>query len=332
MKTYIFLMLIASFNLRAETVPLPPAVSTVNDIVNEFRNSLAMKITELGKNFITNTANQSIIFKNSAATKCNENLIPAGEALASIRYNFNKQTNELIEKVTYTGCKDEITLIEDVVTRGGKLAPLKFSDLTKGKREFELDDEETYRLYRVSNAENEEIFKMLIEKKDKSKLVELYIAGQKFLRMNYDFQEKLTKLSFTYYGYQAKYVRHYGTWTISSNFEPFTNTVMAGMNQITYLDKAGFAIPQNGYSTTFDTYVNSRTLTTIRSIFDYHNFYFPSTQLMQDGAANARLKEELRIASNRLQNNTELNLVKKQIQEYMEAVENGLIIDKRPKQ
>jgi hypothetical protein len=53
---------------------------------------------------------------------------------------------------------------------------------------------------------------------------------------------------------------------------------------------------------------------------------------VQSGGQNEHLKEELRIALNRLQNNTELNLVKKQIQEYIDAAENGFLSDSRPKE
>jgi hypothetical protein len=94
----------------------------------------------------------------------------------------------------------------------------------------------------------------------------------------------------------------------------------------------GQQLSQNEYLGNFDSLVTSSTLTRIRRILDYHNYYFPTTKAVQSGSANEHLKEELRLTFNRLQNNTELNLVKKQIQDYIEAAENGLLIDKRPKE
>lgn len=335
MKKLFLIFLIYGHTLQAETIPLPPAVSTINDIVNEFRNALTTKISELGKNFIAQSTDKTILFTNSSTLNCHADVILKGEPVSSMQYNFKKVGMELIEKAIYTGCGNQIALVEDVVTRGGKLEPLKYNDFVKGKRDFELNDDESYRLYRVSNAENEEIFKMLIEKSEKTKLVEFFILGQKFLRMNYDYQLLSTKLTLTYYGYKANYVRSYANWGVNRSFDAFMNSVSVTkgpFNQVKYLDENGAQISQTEYLSLFNKMIVSGTLGTIRQIFDYHNYYFPTTKIVQTGSINQHLKEELRLVFNRLQNNTELNLVKKQIQDYIEAAENGLIIDNRPKQ
>lgn len=331
----ISLLFILSFNIQAETIALPPSVSSVDDIIVEFRNTLTTKINELGKNFISQLSDKTIVFTNSSTLYCNGSPIRQGEPVASMQYIFKKNTNELVEKSVYTGCGNQVSLVEDVVTRGGKLEPLKYSDFIKGKREFDLKDDEFYRLYRVSNSENEEIFKVLIEKKEKSKLVDFFILGERFLRLNYDFQEKSTRLTLTYFGYKAKYVRKHAVWEMDNDFLPFNNAVIVTkglIDQINYLNTSGEPLSQSEYLFRFNHFVSSGPIARIRKILDYHNYYFPMTKVVQTGSVNERLKEELRIAFNRLQNNTELNLVKKLIQDYVEAAENGLIIDNRPKQ
>lgn len=335
MRILTLAFLIFSFHVSAQTVPLPPAVSSVDDMVNEFRNIFTTKLGEMGKNFITKMSAKTVIFTNSSVVSCNGAKIAKGDPLSIMQYNFVKTNSELIEKAVYTGCSGQISLVEDVVTRGSKLEPLKYSDFIKGKRTFELNPDETYRLYRISNAENEEIFKMLIEKKETSKVVELYFLDQKFLRMNYEFSETSTRLTLTFYGYNANYIRKHGQWSYNSTFDPFTNTVLVKkgiINQASYYDLNGSPLSQTDYLAHFDKRITSGPLSVIRSIIEYHNYYFPTTAVVQTGSKNQRLKEELRLLFNRLQNNTELNLVKKQVQDYIEAVENGLINDNRPKE
>ena len=230
---------------------------------------------------------------------------------------------------------DLVLLTTDIFSLTDKLTPLSYDDFIKGKRSFGLSTGQNYRFYRISNSDDEEIFKMLIEKSNNSQLVEFYILGQKFLRMNFDYQENSTKLTLTFLGYKAKYVRPYSSWSFDNSFDPFTNTVIStkgSLLQFSFLDTLGTPISQNEFSTRFDQKVTSNSLAKIRKIFEYHNYYFPSTMTVQTGLVNERLKAELSIALNRLQNNTEINLVKKQIQDYIDAAANGLLVDTRPKQ
>lgn len=335
MKTLILLTIFLSFNTQAETIPLPPSVSSINDIIGGFRNLLTTKISELGKNFIPQLSDKTIIFINNANLNCNGGVVRIGEPVSSLQYNFKINGNELNEKAVYTGCNNQISLVEDVITRGSKLEPLKYADFIKGKREFDLNENETYRLYRLSNSDNEEIFKMLIEKKDNKKMVNFFITGQLFLRLTYEYKDNSTRLTYSYTGYKGRYARKYATWEFDVNYEPFNNTVLvtkSDFTQISYINTESQPLTQNEFLSRFESYVVNGPVNRMRNILDYHNYYFPTTKVVQTGSGNERLKEELRITLNRLQNNTELNLVKKQIQDYIEATENGLLTDSRPKQ
>ncbi len=334
MKSLILLALLFCTDARTENVPLPPSVTGINEIMAEARNLLTTKISELGKNFIPQLSDKTVVFVNNANLRCNGRVTLQGEPVSSLKFNFKIIGSELIEKSIYTGCNNEVSLVEDVITRGSKLTPVKYADFIKGKREFDLNENETYRLYRLSNSENEEIFKMLIEKKENSKLVEFFFLGQKFARLNYDYKTDSTRLTYTYSGYKAKYVRNHANWEFDHDYDPFTNTVLVtknSINQIAYINTIGLPLTQNEFLSRFDSYIISGPIKRIRNILEYHNYYFPETKVVQTGSGNERMKEELRITLVRLQNNTEINLVKKQIQDYIEAVENGFISDTRPK-
>ena len=334
MKSLIIILLFISFGVKAESIPLPPSIATIDDIVEGLRNTLSTKIVDLGKNFISAQNDKTIFLKSSTPIKCNGSVIPLGEPASILQYNFKKSDNELIEKAIYSGCQRKISLVEDVVTRGSILEPLKYTDFIRGKRNFDLNDGEDYRLYRISNVDNEEIFKLLIEKKDNSKIAEFYILGQKFLRINYTYQATSTKAAFTYFGFKGTYKQTYSSWEFNTSIDTYTNTVIAtngNVNQITYLDSTFQPFSQNEFLSTFNKRISDGAAARIRDLIDYHTYFFPATVQVLSSSGNDHLKEELRVAFNRLQNNTELPLVKLQIQEYINAAEKGQLIDKRPK-
>jgi hypothetical protein len=336
-KNIKFLMFfIFSLTANAGVMNLPPSVETIDDMVGEFRTVLTNKIIDINKSFIATLSEKAIVYTNSTNFSCNGDDVAQGEPVASLQYNIEKKQNELSEKVVYTGCKGQVSLLEDVVTRGDSLTPISYKDFIRGKRNFDLLDNETYRLYRLSNSDNEEIFKLLIEKKStNTKYVEMYILGEKFLSLNFNFLDNKTTLALIYSGYKAKYVRKYSTWEFDNQFTPIMNNVIVQKNiiaQVNYLDSNGEQITQNEFLSKFNNrYVNG-VAAKLRRILTYHNYYFPTVKAVQSSSLNEHLKEELRIALNRLQNNTDILLVKKQLQEYLDAAESGLIIDNRPKQ
>jgi hypothetical protein len=338
MKLLILFIFLFKINAYAQNqvVPLPPAVSSIDDIIGEFRETLSLKLEELGKNFISTMGQSTILFTNSDSIRCNGSLIQQGQPVSSLLLTFkNKTESELSEKAVYTGCHSQISLVEDVITKGTKLIPLSFKDFIKGHRSFDLNENETSRLYRLSNAENEDIFKLIIEKTKKGKIAEFYILDSKFLTITYEFEETYTRATFMYHGYKGKYVRKHSTWEFDRLYEPFSNTVLAKKGKSTetfFFDTRGGRLSQSEFLSRVEMYLFSGPISRIRNFLEYHNNYFPTTNIVQSGRGNERLKEELRILFNRLQNNTEINLVKRQVQDYMEAAESGLLKDNRPEE
>ncbi len=336
MKSFIALFLF-SLNLYGQeqaeqVVPLPASVMTIDEIVNEFRETTTTKMDDISKNFISIINGKIIAFTNSSPTRCNGLTTPVGQPVAVV----NNKSSELIEKTVYTGCNNAISLVEDVVTRGADLKSLEYKDFIKGKRSFDLSPNETYKYYRLSNSDNEEIFKLIIERTPTGKIAEMFIVESKFLTISYEYLADQTKLVFRYNGYKGKYSRKFSSWEFDRLYDPFSNTVIAKKTdkfvETSFFDTRGIRFTQKDFLTRIDDYLLGGPVKRLREFLEYHNYYFPSTEVVKASGQNEHLKEELRLAFNRLQNNTELNLVKKQIQEYIEAVNSGLIIDKRPKQ
>lgn len=333
MRLVLFIFLFSNL-AKAESVPLPSSVLGVNEIVEEFRGTLKNKIVALGKNYISQVSDKTIIFKNSEDTKCNGVLLPKDSAVSSFKLNFNLKDDELNEKVIYSGCS-EISLVEDVVTRGINLKPITFNDFIRGNRSFDLKDNETFKLYKVSNLEGDEIFKVMLEKSGNSRFESYFYLGQKFLTINFEFNTSSTKAIFTAYSYQATYKRKHGTWSSRSNYSPYSFTVVVdkmASDQVAYYDQNRNRISLSNFLSLFNMYILDSTLSNLQSIFDYHTYYFPSTEVTKSGAASQRLLEELRVNQSRLLTNTELNLVRNFIQDLINATESGFIQDNRPKE
>jgi hypothetical protein len=332
MKLIGVLLLFFSLNAGAENVSLPASVPSPDDIISEFRTQIVTKLVDLGKNYISTIGNNVLVFTNSEAMKCNDMNVHAGESLASIQYNTKQKDNQLSEQVVYTGCNAQISLIEDVITYGQDLSPLKFSDILKGTRSVELKSNESRRIYKLSNGEGEEIFSVVIEKGVDSQAMLFSILQQKFLTINFKYEAAATRAVLTYFGYSASYVRKYGRWGMNRRMDPSSISVFARKNgQVQYFNNDGNLISLSGFVNSFNKNVMENTVQTITDILEYHTYYFPKTESTKTGNQSQRFIDDLRLAQNRLLSNTDITLVKNLIQELISAAELGQITDNRPK-
>lgn len=332
---YFFITLICCLTIKAghaENVPLPTSILGIDDVITEFRTQWATKLVDLGKNYISTINPDSVYYTDSKAITCNNVINNPGERLAGIKYLSDKKDNELYEKVIYQGCNRETALVEEVVTKGTNLEPAKFSDLLKGKRTFDLKDNETFRSYRILNEVSEAVFSVQIEKVGNNKYVNYSILGQKFLSMIYEYTPTATNVVVSYYGYSVNYVRKFWRRNSTMNITNFTNKIFAKKSEmVVYLDGDGKAVSLTNFTNTFNDVILQGALDMITSIIEYHTYYFPETEATKSGNQNQRFLEQLRGAQTRLLTNTEINLVKNLLQEFINAAELGQIVDNRPK-
>lgn len=334
MKLFLILfgLFILSTLAHAENIQLPTSVLGVDDIISEFRTQFSTKLVDLGKNYISTFNKDSVYFTNSDVVVCNNIKNTPGERLGGISYMYKAGSSDLYEKVQYFGCNQETALIEEVTTVGTNLAPQKFSDIIKGKRSFDLKDNETSKIYKIKNELSEEIFTVYIEKKDNAKYVNYFFLGQKVLSMFYDYGANATSVVINYYGYSASYVRKFASWSFDRGFTPFTNRVYAKKGELVqYLDKENTPISLSNFVNMFNSTIMNLTVAKLSDIIEYHTYFFPMTEATKSGSQNQRFLEELRKAQTRLLTNSELNLVKNLLQEFINAAELGQITDNRPK-
>lgn len=320
------------FRAQADNIPLPASVPGPDEIISEFRTQIVTKIVDLGKNYISTISKNTLVFTNSETMSCNEVTHEAGEKIASIQYTYTQKDNQLFEQVTYTGCNNQISLVENIITEGRNLSPLNFKDIIKGNRTVELQDNETKRIYRLSNGEGDEIFSVIAEKGTSTQTMIFNVLQQKFLSINFRYAPDSTRAVLTYFGYEASYVRKYGRWGIRQKMDPFNATVMAKKDgSVNYFNNEGNLISLSSFVGTFNKTVMDTTISSLEGILQYHSYYFPKTESTKTGNQAQRLIDELRLAQNRLLANTDISLVKLLIQELINAAELGQITDNRPK-
>ncbi len=324
---------------------LPANFMSVDEMVAEFRNVFVDKIKDLNKNFILRNKDFTNVYLNNKITACMSGVIAQNSPITQNNYHYTLTDNSLVEVVTYLGCKDDLAIRERVFTKGRNLKPLTIEEFTKGIRRFDLNDHEEYREYKILNELEEEIVKVVLTKQEGQKVIDFYSLGQKFFSLKIIVKKNLgndvTKEIFYHYlPSNITYVRKYSRLRSNSKFPEFYNRILvndskdvsgAKRQSITYRNNLNEEISPKTFLENFTNYFLQTNIQTIINILEYHNYYFPITDQVQSGSKNENFKEELRLMLNRLQTNTDLTLVRRKIQEYLEAAEKNTIIDNRPK-
>lgn len=316
---------------------LPRGIFSVDDLIKEFRGPLQTKIAELSKNYIVHKEGARASFKSHEDINCMWQNAQAGEVLAKLELNIKKTETSLNEAAYYTGCKGQLNLKEQVVTTGTDLKPISTKEFFNGERSFDLKKNEKTKLYRLLAWDDEELFKLTLRRTPRGKVAEFYIRNQRFMNATYTFTEDESSVVYTFYGYNIDYLRKHSKWRMNRNRNTYALKAFAynrAVSPTLFLNSTNESISSATFQRYFSFSVLQGTVSTIADFVKWHNFLFPTTEFRSTGAQNSRFLDELRMTYTRLLNNIEINLVRNLIQEYILALETGLlkVIDSRPKE
>lgn len=316
---------------------LPRGIFGVDDLIKEFRGPLQIKISELSKNYIVHKDGTRASFKSHEAINCLWQNAPAGEVLAKAELSVKRSEGKLNEAAYYTGCKGQLNLKEQIVTTGKDLVPLNAKDFFRGERSFDLKDNEDSRLYRILAWDDTEIFKMTLRRTTYGKVAEFFIREQRFMNATFTFTEAESRVIYTFYGYNIEYLRKHSKWRMNRNRSSYALKAIAYNREVSpviFLSSTNELLSSATFQRYFSYSVLQGTVSTLSDIIKWHNFIFPTTEFKATGLQNSRFLDELRLTYTRLLNNIEINLIRNLIQEYIQAMENGLlkVIDNRPKE
>ncbi len=325
---------------EAASLSLPRALYTINDFVEEFRGPFRVKIEELSKNYIVRRAGNSLTFTSHEVVHCLWRKWEAGAILSRFEYFYRKEGHELTETLRYSGCGDQLSLVEKVYSFGEKVKPLNFDDFSQGKRNFELEEGVQRKVYRLENERGEELFSLYVRKIEdgyrNGTLASFHIRGQEFIRYRKVLGLKESRVIYHYEPYEVSYKRFpWYEMNIAQNFTPLSLKVIArseGPDPIVYLSSQGERLSSNSFLNYINWLSIERGLSHVKNMTNFHLHWFPTTEFQSAVGQSQRLMSELKLMLTRLLNNTELNLVRNYVRELITAVESNFIIDKRPRE
>ncbi len=329
-------MLLGSLNATAAP-KLPRVAFGVDDLIKEFRAPLQLKISELSKNYIVQKEGYNASYKSHTNVNCLWTNIPGGEVLAKVQLNIKKGEDTLSESAYYTGCKDQLNLKELIVTKGSDLKPISKKQFFNGERSFALKKNETSKLYRLMSWDDVELFRLTIRRTVNGKIAEFFIREQRFMNATYNFNDDQSRVIYTFYGYNVSYSRKHSQWSMNRGRSAYALKVIAkdsGISPVTYLNSDNTPIAAATFQRFFSYSVLQGTIARLADFIKWHNWIFPTTEFQATGVQNSRFLDELRLTFTRLLSNTDLNLVRNLVQEYIKSIEEGLlkVIDNRPKE
>lgn len=335
-----FLFLSISFlslSASGTDLALPQALYSIDDLVSEFRSPLKTKVEDLKKNYRARTSNNLVEYTSHEKVNCLFVEWEPDSILTRIEYYFRVNGNEGLDVLRYSGCGDNLNLVEKFLRIGVNHQPLSFDEFSRGQLSFELKKEWERYFYQIQNSKGENLFTLSgrwLNANKNSSLYTFSVRDQEFLNVRYLYLPEETRVTYTFIGFDIVY--HYAPYfkkAEKNDHNTFSFNVLVKksepMNPL-FLSSQDTLLSQNTFLQYFSYWAINNGLGIVKSFVDFHLYWFPPTEFVNTGGQSQRFINELRLNLNRILNNTNVNLVEVYLRKLIEAVENGLISDRRP--
>ena len=326
----IVLLVLFLMPLGANASSLPSGVFEVNDIVNYFRNIYLEKYRELDENFIKHTVDQKIRYISNKEQNCMWSMVPAKQNLGGIDYLKEQSGKQLTEIVQFLGCRDYPLVQEIYTTDRGVFKG--YTSILKSRTNFELQEGENRRSLIIKSDGKTTFFKYLAERVSTTEvLYQFYFGDERFLSIHY--AKKGHDITYTFYPYSLNLTIMGGArFNFNFEFETYSIKILKKGPFYQFFDYDSTQVSLNSLKKYFEHGLVKRTLSKLQRVSNMIVRGLPSTKVVSSGSVNQRLLEELRLIRSRLLTNTEIELVKRQIDKYIISAEAGDLVDRRPKE
>lgn len=336
-KLLFSILLCLSGSLLANGLPLPNAIYSIDDLIREFRSPLKTKVEELKKNYRFRSSNNFVEYTSNEKVNCLFQNWDAESVLTKIEYFFRKEGKEALDVLRYSGCGDQLSLVERFVRVGENQSALSFQDFSNGNLSFELKKEWERYYYQLQNNLGENLFTLNARWVTPAKNHALYVLNirdQEFLLINIQYLPEETRATYTFRGFNVAYqYLPYFNMNVNQNHSGFSFKVIVkkeAPNNPFFLSSQDILLSQNSFVSYFNYWAVTNGLENVKKFVDFHLYWFPPTEFVSSGGQSQRLINELRLNLNRILNNNNLNLVEVYLRNLIQSVETGLIIDRRP--
>lgn len=332
MKYLLLLSIFVSAKVFAN-VAFPDTVLTPNQLIEEFRGPLRIKILDLEKNYYALYSDNTILYRSHQNVECNGKNAAAQSNLASIQMSSSRTEDRVDQVIVYKGCQENKVLTEIHHAEGIAPELITFSMIREGQTQINLRRGENKRIYRLVYGDSTELFKYVQERNGNNETHEVRIAGELAFTATYVYGVESSRLTYKYFPYTIKVQIGGSEWSSQMGFTPYTNIVNAfktPANYVTYFDSTNSQVSKGTFITNIGHNIRERTLQRVLSFVQASLREFPPTTVVSTGVQNQRLLEELRLNYTRLLNNTEINLVRQYLTDLINAAEKGQLQDNRP--
>jgi len=332
----IFILLIAStWSLQVlATKQLPPSLKSATSIANEFRLGITNKLIQMRQNFIEKRINNGAVFYSNKNVVC-----PLGVKVQKqenlVKYTFSnkvsgagpKKRNSEVRR--FFGCADTVSFVETIVSTGERPEVHSRSEILTGKINFQMGELEQSKDYKIKDGKGVQIFRIHQEKSRNGNrsTTWFYIGLECILKIVQDDKSLFSILKYHFFSILLELdrngfafsmnipSRHDGAYTVKVNENSF----------IEYFNDKSQRIPMAKFQEAF--FMESLDFPVVSVLVE-----LPKTGFISTGSESARMLEELRNAQAWLLigGETQINLVKLLVDEYIKAVDKGSISDNRP--
>lgn len=315
---------------------IPDHIFGIKRILEDFRKPIQDKLTQLRQNYIERTYKNGIRFISNEKVVC-----PFGigiEPLTNIvTYSYTSQvsTDELTGKVTsyenrkLRGCAKKDTISEKIKIIGKRAFLNDHKTIMNGGLSFQMNNGEKDLIdYRMMDSDGKQVVRIYSKVTGNDRITNFYMGDEKFMQIFYKRIGDKLEVRYKFYSFNFQLNRNGYEFRshINARSDGYFKAVIHDSGAIEYYNDKLVQI-------SFASFQKSFGLNGISFIMESILIELPKTDFVNSGGGSARLKEELRNAQTWLigGNPAQLNLVRNLIEEFIQAADKNLLIDKRGK-
>ncbi len=320
----VFLLL---FSLNVGALELGPEFLTAKSYSDQYRSILVNKLKQMDQNFIRDINGPEIRYISKEDTTCLDGTkVEKNQALMRVIFDNKLKEDKYTEVRDYMGCNGKVAFQEYIEIKGINQALHNLSDFyasrlklgaVKNYKNFEytLFDNQGERVFSITNE-------VLSKENKNNSEMNFFLNNQLFFKRIINNEKWIT-----YHSYPLSFSMNRNGYSINiKSAGRFQRPIMAHITpyNIEYYNEDQERVALAKFQENF-------TVNGFNFIMDSLLAYYPQTSFVTSNLQSSKLLTELRDAQTFLINGVQLNLVRNLIEEYIEAVQKGEIVDNRKK-
>jgi len=328
LKTFFFTILLVQSISAKE---LPSKYFDLSVFINKYRQLITDKYIQLSQNFTQREDGQQILFLATKEVKCINGIkLNTNEIIGSLRYSQESIKDISREVISYTGCQNKSNFFEEITTKTQKREDLKWENIKKGNLRIRINNNESERMYRLLDYDNEEILRIDQVRVEKNVILTTFHGLGSKMFVIWDNYSTGHMKTFVSPPFNINYSKD--GYRFNMNFSTNNEQMLAHLktDNNVLLQTSERLISFDEFNSSIEFYRNI--INRIPVVFVNRKWLssYPKTKFVNAGTTNTKLIDELTVNFNRLLTNTQLNLVRIFLEELLKSAKENELVDRRP--